>query len=113
MQFYPSFQERFNGFLLPRRELVAHNAARAGIPAQERVVVAGRADRLVLLEQNHRRAEPVVRLRFAARRAPLEDRLRFALVDDPGGIRALILIPQARQQRAGMPDFIGAAPTEL
>src|SRR5262249_45136007 len=88
----PSLQERFNIILLTRREFVSHDGASAGIPAQERIVVSGRADGFGFLEQIHCVAKPVIRLKFTAWCASFEDRLRLTFKDNPGVIRALILI---------------------
>src|SRR6266545_1227614 len=108
-----SLQEGFDLILLPRREFVAHDGACAGVPAQERIVVSRRADGFGFLEKIHCIAQPIVRLRSAARRTPFENRLRLTFKDNPSVIRAFILIVQARQQLAGIPDFIASAPTEL
>src|SRR6266540_7312800 len=55
--FVALFQRQLGVFLGPRPEVVAHHDSRAGVPAQQRVVVARRADLLGLFKPQERLAE--------------------------------------------------------
>src|SRR5258708_27415317 len=84
--------------LRARLQLVGHDDAGAGIPAQERVVVSGRTDRLGLFEPGHRLAQIFVGLESRTWTTLPEQRLGPALRDDSGIIAPLIRVTELRQQ---------------
>src|SRR5215831_8039226 len=92
-------QQRLGVYFDARRQrAVAHDEARAGVPAQDGIVVAAGTDRLGAFVPVHRLAEPVVDERTRSRRMMLQLRLGAALVDEPGVVRALVLIAQLRDR---------------
>src|SRR5207237_8299255 len=96
--FVPLFQRQLGAFLWPRPELVARNDSRAGVPAQQRVVIARRADFLRLLEPRQRLAEQFKGVKAGAGSAVVQLSLGFAFANDSGVIRSLVFVVQQRQQ---------------
>jgi putative transcriptional regulator len=84
---------------------MAVERARAGVPTQHRIVVPRRPDGHRLREQVERLGEPVGGQRVAARPAVMREmRPRATLADDAAVVEPLVLVAQAREQRAGACD---------
>src|SRR5204862_310110 len=77
---------------------IAREESIAGVPPQNRFVVAGRPLRLGLLVPAHRLAQPVIGLLSGSRGAQAEVRLGASLADDSAVIRLLVLIAEAGEQ---------------
>src|SRR4051812_24265553 len=69
---------------------VAAQQSRAGVPAQDRVVVAGRPARLGLLVPAQRFAQVLVDGAGGARAIPVEQRAGAPLADDAGVVGSLV-----------------------
>src|SRR5215217_7439081 len=76
------------------REVVAFDDAGTAVPAEDRVVVAGRTDRFGPFEPFHRLLEKLIGIYAGFR----EGRFCTALVDDTGVIGAFVLALDLRQE---------------
>src|SRR5204862_1053980 len=77
-------------FFFASYEFVSFNDAGAGVPAQNRIVVTGRAERFGFFEPVHCFAQKIVSLEAAARRVLAQLRLCPAFGDDSGILGPLI-----------------------
>src|SRR5688572_21995363 len=86
----PLFQRRFVALLRARFEMITHDQARAGIPTQQRVVVACRADFLCSFIRFHRGAQQLKGGDAGAGRALLELALAVALTGNASVVEPLV-----------------------
>src|SRR5215510_9280264 len=89
--------------------MVAHDNSSAGVPPQDRVVVAGGAYLLRLLIPFHRVAQPFIGVVARPRPSLLQPGLGLPLADNAGVIGALIFVLNARQQLFGLSGADGVA----
>src|ERR1700736_5065053 len=102
-------ERKFNSlFRLARDQIVARDNARAGVPAQKRVVVAGRTNCFSFLKPTHRFAKKIVSLKSAIRCVLAKFRFPATLRYDPGIIRAVVLRFHSRKKlfRLGVADRV-------
>src|SRR5262245_11224274 len=83
-------QDRFEGLGARRAEVVAHDDAGTGIPAEDGVVVVRRTQRLGLLVPAHRLLEPRMSDGAGARAAPLQLGAAASLAEDASVVAALV-----------------------
>src|SRR5882672_12963737 len=88
----PLLQIRLRSVIEPRREVVTHDDSSAGVPPQDRIVVAGGTNRLRLLVPFHRVAQPFVGVVARSRPALLQSGFGLSLADDAGVIGAVIFV---------------------
>ncbi|MBI2404248.1 MAG: YceI family protein [Gemmatimonadetes bacterium] len=79
--------------------IVRHDDPGAGVPPQDRGIVAGGPQRLRLLVALHCAAQMIVHDGAGAGRAPVEQRLAAALEDDALVVAPLVLAVEPREQR--------------
>src|SRR3954466_11403355 len=85
-------------FFFTSYESVSRNDARAGVPAQNRIVVTGRTQRFGFFEPLHRLPQKIVSLKPATRRVLPQFRLCPAFSNDSGIIRPLVFRRQSCEQ---------------
>src|SRR5215510_15447265 len=105
-------QIRLRSVHRPRRKVVAHDDSGAGVPPEDRIVIAGGSDRFRLLVALHGVAQPFVSVVARPRPALLQPGFGLSFADDPGVISPLVFVLDSRQQLLGLSVAVGVAPGE-
>src|SRR5437868_6368317 len=90
------FERQLDSFVFARGEMILVDHARAGVPAQQGIVISGGTNRFRLFKPVHRFAEPLVSLMSATGSTARELRLGQALRQYPAVIRVFVLAPNSR-----------------
>src|ERR1044072_1169056 len=91
-------QRQFHALFFARDEFVLRDDARAGVPAQERIVIPVRTDGLSFFEPIHGVTKPIVGVKPRAGSALSELHLGTAFRQDAGIISPLVFALQPRQK---------------